>query len=576
MTLKQLSLSLSALTLGLMAGCSNNDNNGSAASGAVAKHVLLISVDGMHQVDLQNWIAGNPTSTLAQLSATGLVYSAASTTTPSDSFPGLLSMVTGGTPKSTGVYYDDSYDRTLYAPGSNCTGSNSGPGIEVLYDESIEYDDSKLFSGGIDPANLPMAKDASGNCKPLYPHQFLKVNTIFEVIKAAGGYTAWSDKHAAYDLVNGPSGSGVDDLYTPEINSLIANGGNGAFSNGVDLAGTLAKCDGTNSLPVKKVSDYTTCAPASEAYDDVKVQALINEIDGLKSDGSATTQVPEILGMNFQEVSVTQKLPVGGYSDAKGTPNSLLAGVFAHTDASLGKIVAELKAKNLLGSTLIIISAKHGQSPIDKSILAMESGGSGNTTVQDPSGPIQSADPTVDTASTFTNPNSGGTLSTNGHFQTDDVGLLWLQNQASGNISSVVSNLQGSVAAIFADKLPSGTVFSTSNGIVSGSPLTALFGDPTNSSDAVAAARAPNVFIQPNAGVIYSGSSKKIEEHGGGAATDTSVALLVSMPSLKAATVSTAVSTTQIAPTILKALGLDPTQLQAVQKENTAVLPNLF
>ena len=61
MTLKQLGLSLSALTLGLMAGCSNDNNNGGAASSAIAKHVLLISVDGMHQVDLQNWIAGNPT-----------------------------------------------------------------------------------------------------------------------------------------------------------------------------------------------------------------------------------------------------------------------------------------------------------------------------------------------------------------------------------------------------------------------------------------------------------------------------------------------------------------------------------
>jgi hypothetical protein len=37
------------------------------------------------------------------------------------------------------------------------------------------------------------------------------------VVRAKGGRTAWADKHPAYDLVNGPSGKGVEDLYTPEI-----------------------------------------------------------------------------------------------------------------------------------------------------------------------------------------------------------------------------------------------------------------------------------------------------------------------------------------------------------------------
>jgi hypothetical protein len=102
-----------------------------------------------------------------------------------------------------------------------------------------------------------------------------------------------------------------------------------------------------------------------------------------------------------------------------------------------------------------------------------------------------------------------------------------------------------------------------------------LFGDPT-SSDPVAAARAPNIMIQPNQGVIYSGSSKKIAEHGGGTADDTQVALLVSLPGLEGKKMSTAVSTTQVAPTLLQALGLDPKKLQAVVKEGTPVLPGLF
>ena len=46
------------------------------------------------------------------------------------------------------------------------------------------------------------------------------MNTLFEVVKAAGGYTAWTDKHQSYELTNGRSGKGVDDFYAPEINSI--------------------------------------------------------------------------------------------------------------------------------------------------------------------------------------------------------------------------------------------------------------------------------------------------------------------------------------------------------------------
>jgi hypothetical protein len=541
--------------------------SGGGPGGNQIQHILLMSVDGLHEIDLANWIAHNPNSNLAHLSNNAITFTHAHTTTPSDSFPGMLSMVTGGTPKTTGVYYDDSYDRTLYAPGSNCKGN---PGIEVVYDESIEFDDSKLFSGGINPGNLPMQKLSTGQCVPVYPHSFLKTNTVFEVIKAAGGRTAWSDKHQAYDLLNGPSGTGIDDLYSPEVNSLIKNGG---IANGVNLGATLALCNGKNSLPVSKVSDYTTCTPASEAYDDTKVQAVINEIDGLKSDGSAYVGVPTIFGTNFQEVSVTQKLPTGGYSDANGTPSANLNGAIAHVDQSIGRMVNELNARNLLRSTMIIISAKHGQSPTDLADLQMESGGLGSATVTDPQGFINAADPTVDTPSSFTNPNSGSTLSTSGHFQTDDTGLLWLQNQSASNAANVVAQLQAHTSVMHANTLPPGTIFSSS--INYGNSLAAIYGDPT-SSDPVASARAPNVIIQPNHGVIYSGSSKKVAEHGGGTTDDTNVAMMISLPSYRAQTISTPVSTAQIAPTILRALFISPQNLQSVRMEGTRALQGLY
>jgi hypothetical protein len=533
------------------------------------KHVLLISVDGLHQVDVDTFVAANPGSTLAGLVAKGVEYSDAHTTTPSDSFPGMVALVTGATPKTSGVFYDDSYDRTLFAPGSNCTGN---PGTEVVMDESVEFDDSKVFSGGINPANLPMAKDALGSCNPVFPHEFIRTNTVFEVIRAFGGHTAWSDKHPAYDILNGPSGLGIEDLYTPEINSLIVNGG---VQNGVDLAGSIHLCDGTtNSLPLAKVSDFTTCEPACMAYDDSKVQAIVNEIDGKSSDGTKRAHVPTIFGMNFQEVSVGEKLPVGGYSDAAGTqPSALLAGAIAHVDASLGRMVAELKARRLYESTLVIVSAKHGQSPIDRSQLHMEAGGHGTPDVTDPLPSINTVDPNVDQVlSTFVNPNSGNQYAIDGHLQTDDVGIVWLQDQSAAKVSGVVAALQANASAIHADTLPPGTVFSSN--INSGSALAAIFGDPT-SGDPVAAARAPNVMIQPNHGVIYSGSSKKIAEHGGGSLDDTNVALIVSNPGLDAGAVSSHVTTTQVAPTILRALGIPTFTLLGVVREGTKVLPGL-
>jgi hypothetical protein len=95
------------------------------------------------------------------------------------------------------------------------------------------------------------------------------------------------------------------------------------------------------------------------------------------------------------------------------------------------------------------------------------------------------------------------------------------------------------------------------------------FGDPANG-------RTPDIMVQPNAGVIYSKSSAKDMEHGGFAPNDGNVALLVSHPSLHMKTISSTVGTAQVAPSIIKALGLDPSLLDAVKKEGTKVLPGLY
>jgi Type I phosphodiesterase / nucleotide pyrophosphatase len=199
-------------------------------------HVLLISVDGLHGIDLQNWLVSHPDGALAALSHQGVIYANTYTTAPSNSFPGMIAQVTGATPKSAGVFYDDSYDRTLYAPGSNCQGD---PGTETQFAENIDVDKNRVDADGtlgqpltqIDPKQLPLQLKGS-DCTPVFPHNFIRVNTLFEVIRAHSGRTAWADKHPACDILNGPSGQGIQDLFTPEINSLFpgSNGGDNTTS----------------------------------------------------------------------------------------------------------------------------------------------------------------------------------------------------------------------------------------------------------------------------------------------------------------------------------------------------------
>ena len=464
---------------------------GAAADGikGTIKHVLLISVDGLHDSDLSTYVAANPKSAMATLAGMGVHYDHASTAMPSDSFPGLLAIVTGGSPKSTGVYYDDSYDRSLSAPGSDC----KVKGTEIVYDESLDKVPEQVDAGGLNEALLP--RDGAKGCAVVYPHQFLRVNTVFEVIKAAGLPTAWSDKHPAYDLVNGPSGKGVDDLYTPEIN----------------------------------VGKTTDTVAATAAYDDLKVAAVLNQIGGKTSAGKPGV-VPAIFGMNFQAVSVGEKTK--GYVDAKGTPSPDLAEALKHTDESLGKFLAALKTAGIDKETLVIVSAKHGQSAIDPAARKIvDAKGIGKV---------------LDTV-------APGLIA---QLTADDVALIWLTDQSK--TADAVKALEAAKADLSIDK------------VLGAAEVGAMFGDAMKDS------RVPDLVILPVKGVIYTKpDASKLEEHGGFAEDDVHVPVIIANPAIKAVTVSDTVATAEIAPTILAALGLDPMSLQAVQAEGTKVLPGL-
>src|SRR5438552_13611003 len=116
------------------------------------RHVLLISVDGLHALDVANFVQSHPNSALAELSSHALTYSNARTPSLSDSFPGLLALVTGGSPVSHGLFYDVSYDRAIFDPtNTTCSGS---PGNTMVFDESIDlYNSSNVSLNVIDPTN---------------------------------------------------------------------------------------------------------------------------------------------------------------------------------------------------------------------------------------------------------------------------------------------------------------------------------------------------------------------------------------------------------------------------------------
>jgi len=206
-------------------------------------------------------------------------------------------------------------------------------------------------------------------------------------------------------------------------------------------------------------------------------------------------------------------------------------------------MLAQLDNQRLTQSTLVIIGAKHGQSPIDVSQLHMLKGSSnprllpGHADVVDPvdlltAGGINVAQETA-----------------------DDVSLIWLADQSQAKKAvGILENDKIMLNQARIDK------------IFAGDELEDRFGDP-------AQGRTPDIIIQPLHGTIYSGSSKKVSEHGGFSDDDTHVLLVVANPGIEAGAVDDRVENKQVAPTILRALGLDADKLTGARAEHTHALP---
>jgi Type I phosphodiesterase / nucleotide pyrophosphatase len=551
-----------AITLAFSMHGKAADTN-SVGSGKI-KHVLLISIDGMHAVDFYNCAngiagvnGGQPyCPNMAALSQTGINYVNTESSKPSDSFPGMAALAAGGTPKTTGLYYDVAYDRSLDAPeratgtglaAGKCTPYATPNGTTTDNDQGVDLDDTKL-NGGAPSAGLTeggiasldpkkMSRDPQAGCAPVYPWNFIRVNTAFGVVHAAGGYTAWIDKHPSYSFVGGPGGNGLDDYYSPEVDSTV-----------VPLPGVKTLL-GTPCDPIRDTigaSAWNASFENIQCYDAIKVYALLNQIAG-KTHSGAPAVVPAVFGMNFQSVYVGQStnetgVAVGGYQNAAALPSAPLLGEVEYVDTAIGEIVAALKTAGIYNNTLVIITAKHGDSPIDPTRYVAN----GNNT---PATLLGNMIPPSESPLT-----PGGIGATE-----DDVSVLWLKKGVS--VAAAVDLLENNAAPIGMGEIYYGSSLALNynqGGLEPGE-------DP----------RSPDIIVTPNVGMTYSGNPTMIGDHGGFAHDDTNVIMLVANPSFTAQTVSSVATTRQVAPTIVKALGLNPSALDAVRAEGTQVLPEV-
>jgi hypothetical protein len=567
------------------------------------QHVLLISVDGMHQSDLNWYIANHPASELAKLTSGGAEFTNNHTSDPSDSDPGGTAIMTGGDPRATGVYYDVEYSHGVDEPsliggqptGATCTPGQPATGGDVIYDSPDDklpavpdflgtagstfpsFDaDGSIYTGpnnvdqnpaaimnmtptpqtALNPGNFPVDP---ATCQPIMPWDYLKVNSIFGVIHNDGLRTAWSDKHSIYTSFNGhgSGGQAIDDFFGPEIDSQAVE---------------------PNGVPYPTDTDWAHDDAATKQYDGYKVQAVINEINGFDHSGKTHVGTPAILGVNFQTVSVAEKVDspatltknpdgtytegpteLAGYYPGTTTPRPLLAGALDYVNAQLQAMDNAIQSNpETRGTTAIIITAKHGQSPQDPLQLRR---------IKD--GPI------IDAINAAWSAQTGETNNLIVAGTDDDLwqSYLSVKTQAAADfVKNYLWNHSATAVLYNNDGVNRGTEQVPHSGlaqIYAGHEAARFFGVPYSDP------RYPDVFGRVQIGTVYSGGTK-IAEHGGDNPGDRDVPLLVYAPgTVRPRSSNRWVETTQVAPTVLRLLGLDPDALKAVRIEGTQVLPGI-
>ncbi len=435
-----------------------------------AEHVLIVTVDGMHAVDLANWVGLHPQSVLAGLSRRGVSYTNAHVPWP-DGAAGLLAFATGGTSISTGIVSSEGYDRALAAGGPGCVAA----GAEI----------------NLDRTDAPLPRDPGHGCAEVPVHALVRVNSIFDLVHANGGRTAWADESAAYaDLLRGPSGTALDEVFVPPERS------------------------GASLIETARIGDER------------RVDAVLGWIDGRQ--GAA----PRLFGVALMSVDAAQRQAPSG-SGTEPRAGAPLQNAMEQIDGQLGRVVRELGKAGLEDSTWIVVTARHGQAPMGDQ-------------------PLRAVDPARIEA--VARSSAHGELA---RVTADTVGLVWLKRPeaAAAVLQAYRENRTAlGIGEIYsADKL--GLIMNTAE-------------EDT---------RMPDIVLEPQAGVIWMRpGADRPRVHGGFSDDQDHVALLISGRQLTGRVDKTPVPTTQIAPLILRILGMEKMDLKALHREHTPALPGIF
>ena len=453
-----------------------------------AARVLLLNIEGMHALDLSLWVAAHPSSALAELSRRGVTYTNAHVPW-ADPAVGLVAVVTGGSPRSTGIVTVDGYDRSLSSLGSACgtTGARAGAPIP-------------LNSGAAHAENAQtvqrLALDPRLGCAPVTPHALLRVNTLFEIVHARSGRSAWAGNSAALtDLLRGPSGQGLDEA-----------------------------CDASESTDVRVDS-----VPFEAKQDASRVDALLKWIDGRDCSGRVAS-VPEIFGATLTAFDAAERDGMSAYQSYDGRPSATVNQALTATDGQVLRILAALKKKHLYDTTWIVVTAAFGEGAISprrsKSIDASS---------------LAAAADSVERSAVM-------------HVAADGPAMLWLRDGAkTGQVIAALAKQ--------ADALGIST-------IASGAELALTMNAPSEDP------RMPDIVIEPRESIRYSVRGSHID--GGDREDETHVPLLISGVQFTGRVDKTWVPVTQVAPLLMRALGMDKFDLDALHHEHTPALPGIF
>ena len=296
-------------------------------------------------------------------------------------------------------------------------------------------------------------------------------------------------------------------------------------------AGESAQTDELLSGPSRKGIDELCPLEVSAQSDEIRVSQLLHLIDGRSCSGEHKASVPALFGMSFTAIAAAQRS--FGYLDALATPSPGLAKAFDMTAAAIARLIAELQSQHLYETTWIVIASPFGQSPIDPR--------------QHSTLPAARMEAVVNAASphTIAHIAEGGSV------------LLWLNDHAA----------TARVAKVLSDHAKGLGIQS----IHSGNDLALTLNVPAKDP------RMPDIVLQPEPGLRWTrAGDAAIAGYGGTLEDDIHVALLISGAQLTGRSDPTLVPTTQLAPLLLRALGMEKFDLDALHREHTPALPGIF